>query len=276
MVTAIIQARMNSTRLPGKILKTICGQPLLALLAERVRYCEAVDDIVIATTVNPIDDPVKKLAGKINVKCYRGSEDDVLDRFYRAAEANNAEHVVRITADCPLIDPKVTRKVIDCYLKGDQSGRPYDYVSNTISPTFPDGLDVEILGFPVLKRLHRVAVKAYQREHVTAYVAEHPQEFRVRNVAHDEDLSHLRWTVDRPEDFDLIKEIFESLYPQKRIFYMEDVLELLKRKPFLQNKNVQFKRNEGFIESLDQQGLSALERKQVIDDVLHKGKFNEV
>ena len=276
MVVGIIQARMNSKRLPGKILKKVCGKSLLELLTERLRCCKNMDEIVVATTVDSNDDKVEELAGKIGIKCFRGSENDVLDRFYQAATIYRADHIVRITGDCPLIDPGITNRVIDCYLKGLSGGEPYDYVSNTLRPTFPDGLDVEVFSFKMLKKLHHVSNKAYQREHVCTYMAEHPEEFRVKNVSQDDDLSHLRWTVDNAEDFELIKAIFEGLYRKNTIFSMRDILKFLNKHPSLSEINKGLKRNEGFVRSLNEQGFSEEEKKKIIDNVMNKRKLNEV
>lgn len=276
MITAIIQARMNSTRLPGKILKEVCGKPLLELLVERLGCCDKIDEIVVATTADKSNDRVEAAVKQMEASCFRGSEDDVLDRFYQAAKRSNADHVIRITADCPLIDPNVVTKVIDVYLKSQGTEASYDYVSNTLNPTFPDGLDVEIFSFNMLERLHKVSDRAYQREHVCTYMVEHPDEFKIKNVSHDEDLSSLRWTVDNLEDFELIKEIFEGLYPEKKIFYMEDILGFLERNPRLNELNKDFKRNEGFVSSLNKEGLSDDERNKIIDNVMNRRKLNEV
>lgn len=276
MIAAIIQARMNSTRLPQKVLKEVVGKPLLELLIERLRCCRYLDDIIIATTVGPVDDPIQKMADRLDVKSMRGSDEDVLGRFYEAAKMFNVDHIVRITADCPLIDPVIVDQLIEAYMDFEQGVARYDYLSNTLIPTFPDGLDVEVFSFKVLEKLHHLSTHQYQREHVCTYLVEHPEEFRIKNVVYHENLSELRWTLDNPEDYELINAIYEALYPVKKIFLFEDILKFLEMDPHLKLINKNFKRNEGFIQSLESQGLSAGEKARIIDNVIHKKRIHEV
>lgn len=242
---AILQARVTSSRLPGKVLKPIMGRPMLALQIERVLQAKNIDHLIIATSTDPSDNGLEELCRKINASCYRGSLNDVLDRFYHAAKIWKPKHVVRITGDCPLIDPEVIDNVIAFYLDGD-----YDYASNAVEPTFPDGLDVEIFRFSILKEAWKEAALPSQREHVTPFIHQQPDRYRVGHYKNTEDLSHLRWTVDEPEDFDLINKIYEELYPFKPNFRMVDILNLLQQKPEWLTINKQFERNEGFIKSL--------------------------
>ena len=242
---AILQARVSSSRLPGKVLKPIMGRPMLALQIERVRRTKKIDQLIIATSTDPSDDQIEMLCQQIDIPCYRGSLNDVLDRFYQAAQTWQSQHIVRLTGDCPLIDPEVIDHVIAFYLNGD-----YDYASNTVEPTFPDGLDIEIFRFSILEEAWKEACLPSQREHVTPFIHQQPDRYRIGHHKNKEDLSHLRWTVDEPEDFDLINKIYEELYPVKPNFRMADILNLLQRKPELLTINKQFERNEGFIKSL--------------------------
>jgi len=270
---AIIQGRMGSTRLPGKVMKKIQGKSLLELLIERLKFSRLVDQIVIATTVNQEDDAIYGLAKKLSIDCFRGSEDDVLSRYYEASKKFSFDHIVRITADCPLIDPEVVDRVLRFYLENETR---YDYVSNTLTPTYPDGLDVEIFSFDVLESLHRLSTKRYQREHVCTYLVEHPDQFRMANVSNNTDLSKLRLTVDNPEDFELVRRIYENIYPKKKLFFLEDILALLKENPGLIEINKDIERNVGFIQSLEQEKLNDEEKGEIIDKVLSKKKLDEI
>jgi spore coat polysaccharide biosynthesis protein SpsF len=263
---------MGSTRLPGKVMKKIIGKPLLELLIERLQHCHYLDEIIIATTTNVADEPIKNLAERLSIKYMRGSEEDVLDRYYQAAKGFNIDHIVRITADCPLIDPEVVDRVIISYLNNNLR---YDYVSNTLKPTFPDGLDVEVFSLNVLEKIHKVSDKKYQREHVCGYIIENPDQFIIKNVTNDKDLSKLRWTVDNPEDYELIKIIFENLYQKKKIFFMEDILRFLSQNPDLLLINSNIERNEGFLRSLAKEELNDAEKKKIIEIVIGKKRINE-
>ncbi len=246
-ILAILQARVSSSRLPGKVLKPIIGRPMLALQIERVRQAKKIDRLIIATSTNPSDDDLETLCQVIDVPCFRGSLDDVLDRFYQAAQAVKPEHIVRITGDCPLIDPEVIDDVITFYLAGN-----FNYASNSVEPTFPDGLDIEIFRFSALEEAWNEACRPSQREHVTPFIYQHPDRYRIGHYKNTEDLSHLRWTVDEQEDFDLINKIYEALYPVMPNFRMADILHLLEQRPEWLTINKQFERNEGLIKSLQE------------------------
>lgn len=212
----IVQARMGSTRLPGKVLKKVCGKHLLELQNERIQMVPGIDRIVIATTMAAGDDEIVRLCSKNGIECFRGSENDVLDRYYQAAISLGCkpeDTILRITADCPLIDPQVVASVLKLY---DKAG--VDYASNTDPPTYPDGLDVEVFSFAVLARTWQEAVLPSEREHVTPYIRKHPEFFIRVNLENDIDLSNLRWSVDEPEDFQLLRLIYENLYSRKKIF----------------------------------------------------------
>jgi spore coat polysaccharide biosynthesis protein SpsF len=205
----IIQARMGSERLPGKVLMTVGGRPMLEHQVRRLQQCTKVDAIVLATTVNPSDDPLADLAQRLGVHCYRGSEHDVLIRYIGAARESSADVVVRVTADCPLIEPSIVDEVIDELVVHSHS---CDYASNVLQRSFPRGLDVEALYRDTLERIARMATSRPAREHVTYFLTqERPDLFSVRSVTDVEDNSDLRWTVDTAEDLAVIREIYDAL-----------------------------------------------------------------
>ncbi|HKV38272.1 MAG TPA: glycosyltransferase family protein [Blastocatellia bacterium] len=202
---AIVQARMGSTRLPGKIMLDLGGEPVLTRVVNRASRSCRLDEIVIATTDLPADDQVVELCRSRGWSCFRGSQDDVLDRYYRAALDCKAELIVRITSDCPLIDPSIIDLVIDRW----HASAETDYASNTIQPrTFPRGLDVEAFSFSALERAWQRDANPGWREHVTPYIYRHPEEFGIEVVTNDIDYSAIRWTLDVPEDLDLIRMIY--------------------------------------------------------------------
>ena len=249
MTLAILQARTSSTRLPGKVLKQILGRPMLALQLERNLRSKNIDKLVVATSDRPDDQPIADLCEEIGVECFRGSLNDVLDRYYQAALKSKADHIVRLTGDCPVADPVVIDRVIEFYHSGD-----YDYVSNIFEPTFPHGLDVEVFRFEALKTAWQEATLPAQREHVAPFIWRQPDRFKLANFKHTENLSHHRWTVDEPEDFELITAIYEGLYPTNPEFDMEAIVSFLNDHPDLQNINRGFHRNTGLLESLKADG----------------------
>ena len=215
----IVQARMTSTRLPGKVLKEVLGKPLLEYQIERLQRIKSVDEIVIATTTNDSDQPIVDLCERLSVAYFRGSEEDVLTRYYDVAVAYKADAVVRITADCPVIDPKVCDEVISYYL---ENYNAYDYVR---LEKCPRGLDTEVVSFNVLAECFKEATEQPEREHVTPFIYRgNPERYRIKYMDFPEDLSHHRWTVDTPEDFKLIKNIIEELYPLNSEFNYVDIL----------------------------------------------------
>jgi spore coat polysaccharide biosynthesis protein SpsF len=227
-VATIIQARMGSTRLPGKVLKKVLGKTLLEYQIERVKRAKTIDEIIIATTTKENDDPIAQICQQLSIPYYRGSEEDVLSRYYEAATKFNVDVVVRLTSDCPIIDPNIIDKVVEHYLENKDR---YDYVSNTLTRKYPRGLDTEVMSYEVLKRVHEEAKELVYREHVTAYIYHHPDQFRLCNVSNEKDESKHRWTVDTEEDFILIKNILETLYPINPLFTLEDVIRILQDKP---------------------------------------------
>jgi spore coat polysaccharide biosynthesis protein SpsF len=222
---------MGSTRLPGKVLKDLAGKTMLARVVERLRHTSRIDDVLVATTDRTIDDVIVDECQKLSVQVSRGDQDDVLDRYFKAAEFASADVVVRITSDCPLIDPEITDKTIRQFVD-----ELPDYASNTIVRTYPRGLDTEVISFSALSRAWQKAQKPYEREHVTPYLLEHPSEFRLVSVVGDRDYSAHRWTVDTPEDFLFVQAVYDRL-KSKSMFSWRDVLDLLDREPELLGLN---------------------------------------
>jgi spore coat polysaccharide biosynthesis protein SpsF len=232
-VVCTIQARMTSTRLPGKVLMPAVGRPLLALMIERLQRAERIDGIVIATTEDASSDPIEGLAHDLGVGCFRGSEEDVLSRVLGAARAADADVIVETTGDCPLIDPAVVDRVIEGYQAGG-----VDYCSNILERTYPRGLDVQVFPTAVLAEVDRLTQDPADREHVSLYIYEHPERYRLRSVVSDHpESADLRLTVDLPEDYELIRTIFEELYPADPAFGLDAILELLSARPELADLN---------------------------------------
>lgn len=230
-VVAIMQARMGSTRLPGKVLEGIGGESMLERVITRLRRAHLINEVWIATTDLAVDDAIVSECRKNSACVSRGDENDVLDRYFRAAQLSKAEVVVRITSDCPLIDPEVTDKTIAAFLE-----TLPDYASNVMQRTYPRGLDTEVMSFVALERAWRQAQKPYEREHVTPYIYEHPEEFKLLSVTGEEDYSSHRWTVDTPEDLAFIRAVY-SRFPADTAFSWRDVLVLLQREPELVELN---------------------------------------
>jgi glutamate-1-semialdehyde 2,1-aminomutase/spore coat polysaccharide biosynthesis protein SpsF len=239
---------MGSTRLPNKAMLNLSGKPVLWHVVDRIKHSKLIDDIIIATTTNKQDDIIAKFARAENIKIFRGSESDVLDRYYRAARKYKAEIIVRITADCPLIDPQIIDKGIRFFLKGH-----YDYVCNTFVLTYPEGLDIEVISFKALQKAWQKAKLLSDREHVTTYIWNNREKFITGNVKNNKNLSAMRWTLDEKRDLQFIAEVYRKLYKNNRIFYMIDILKLLKKNPSLKNINMDIKRNEGYLKSLKEE-----------------------
>ena len=235
MRTAItIEARMRSTRLPGKVLLPLLGRPLLERMIERLRRARRADVIVVATTTNPADDPIVALADSIGVASYRGSELDVLARVLEAARSVGADLIVETTADCPLIDPGVVDQLIQTF-----GANQVDYCANVLRPTYPRGLDVQVFPTRVLAEVANLTTDPADREHVSLYIYEHPDRYRLLNVASGlpDDLADLRLTVDTPEDFELVTRVYEALYPGKPDFGLADLATLFAARPDLRAIN---------------------------------------
>lgn len=236
-VVAIVQARMNSTRLPGKVMRPIGDVPMIEHVLRRLAGASEVDEIVLATSADPANAPLIRHVEGLGYACVAGSEDDVLDRFHQTARAHQADIVVRITADCPLTDPEVVDRAIRAF-----RAKPLDYLSNVAPPTYPDGLDVEVFSFAALDRAAREAVSSSDHEHVTPYLR--GPGFRQACMSHDEDFSHLRWTVDEQADLDVVRRIYDHFAPD-RDFGWQKVLDLWRREPAIFRSNSGITRNEG-------------------------------
>lgn len=231
----IVQARMTSTRLPGKVLMDLVGRPMLVQQLRRLKRCRLMDELVVATTVNAADDPIVQVARAEGVRRYRGSEQDVLSRYVEAAREAQAEVVVRVTADCPLIDPDVIDRVIQALLDGPGT---CDYTSNVIERTYPRGLDTEAMFRDTLERLDRLARSPSAREHVTIFLLqEHPELFLTHSVRDAEDNADLRWTVDAEEDLAMVRRLYEELTIGERAVSYREVLAHVRAHPALAAMN---------------------------------------
>lgn len=245
-IVIIVQARMGSTRLPGKMMMNLAGKPVIEHVFNRVVFSTLANEIWLATTTDKNDDVLAQWAQNNNIKFYRGSEHDVLDRYYQAALQAKADVVVRVTGDCPLIDPVIMDKVIEEYINGD-----YDYVSNIHPPTYPDGLDTEVFSFQTLKKAWQEAKLKSEREHVTPYIWNNFKFFKLKNVTADVDYSNYRWTLDTQADFDLIENIIiecERVRNQGGIF---EIIEVLEKHPNWLKINSTHIRNEGYLKSVN-------------------------
>ena len=225
-VVCLVQARVGSTRLPGKILKEICGKTILYHEIDRLKKCKEIDEIVIATTDKEDDDKIVNEAKKLSVKYFRGSENDVLSRFYYSAKENNADIIVRVTSDCPCIDFEILDKML-IYFKEKYKEKQVDYLSNTIKRTYPRGYDIEIFTFSALEKSYINAKKEYEREHVTPYIYDKTNNFLKLSFENKDDYSEYRVTLDTIEDFIVIKNIFENLYYKNPYFKLNDVVQYL-------------------------------------------------
>ncbi len=243
-ITLMIQARVGSNRLPGKVLKTIEGKPMIWHVINRVKKIPNIQQIVLITTEKKEDEKLEEIAKTHEILFFRGDENDVLNRHYQCAITFKAEHIIRITGDCPLIDPTIIQSILEFYLEND-----YDYVSNTIKPTFPDGLDVEIFSLKALKKAVKNAKLSSEREHVSPYFIKNPKKFKLHNIKNKKDLSHMRWTIDQKQDLKFVRKIYAKVRPRK-IFSMQDVLKIILEEPELQKINEGIKRNEGYAKSI--------------------------
>lgn len=230
-VVAVVQARMGSTRLPGKVLLDIAGRPMLARVVERARRATRIDETVVATSADPPDDPVAAFCASSDIACVRGHPTDVLDRYHETARATSADVIVRLTADCPLLDPEVVDLTVSAFL---EARPPVDLVVNRLpwDRTFPIGLDTEVFSREALDRTWREADQPSQREHVVPYMYEVPGRFRMLHVCADGDYGDRRWTVDTPEDLEFVRAVYAA-FNGREDFRWREVLELLDRRPEL-------------------------------------------
>jgi spore coat polysaccharide biosynthesis protein SpsF len=229
-VVAIVEARFSSTRLPGKVLMPILGEPMLVRLVERLRLARTIDEIVVATTVNPADDAVVATIERMGVHTFRGSEDDVLDRVVKAARFMDADIIVEITGDCPLVDPGLIDKVVGDFFVGGA-----DFVSNILPHTTPRGTDVRVFRTDDLARINEQSADPADHEHVSLHFWEHLDQYQCRNVEMDlpEVVAELRWTVDTPEDLEFVRAVYTGLYEKNPAFSLVDILDHLNANPDL-------------------------------------------
>ena len=246
-IVAIIQARMSSTRLSGKVLMPLVGKPVLWHVVNRIRACKTIAEVVVATSTDVTDDVIETWCRGADVSSYRGDLNDVLDRYYQAGLIHAADIVVRITADCPVVDPTIVDEVVRGYLAGG-----YDFYG--LSGEFPDGLDCTVFAFNALARAWREAALPSEREHVGPYIEKHPEMFKSGGFTKFTGLSHHRWTLDEPRDYEFLQVVFSRLHRPDQIFLASDVLALLDNEPELININSSIVRNEGYLKSLIEDG----------------------
>lgn len=236
-VVTLIQARMSSSRLPQKVMLSLCGKPLLYRIYERVKRATNSGEVIIITSRSRTDDRIASMCAKFDIPFYRGHLNDLLDRHYKAAKKYKADAVVKIPSDCPLIDTHVIDKVIGYYL---ENSNKYDYVSNLHPASYPDGNDVEIMGFNTIETAWKEADRDFEREHTTPFIWENPHRFRIGNVEWENGADYSsthRWTIDYEEDYVFIRSVFEELYDKKPWFGIHDILDLLRDKPYLKDIN---------------------------------------
>ena len=240
MIIAILQTRMGSSRFPNKVLRKIKGKTLLELYTNRVKKSQLVNKIVIATTKKSEDDIIKKIATKLGLECFRGSENDLLDRYYQCAKKYHADVVVRLTPDDPFVDYQVVDRAIQIYMDNQ-----VDFVTNHFDPTYPEGLDIEVYSINALEKSWQEAKLLSEREHVFPYIQNNQNQFKIINFKQEQDYSHLRWTIDYECDYEMTKVIYDYLYDKKPIFLQEDILQILDKHPEISEMNSHIKRKEG-------------------------------
>jgi spore coat polysaccharide biosynthesis protein SpsF len=259
-ILIVVQARMASSRLPGKVMLPILGKSLLTRMAERLQMVQHAIEIVIATSVNPEDDIIEQEAINIGVPFFRGSSENLLERHYLAARRHNADIVLKIPSDCPLIDPHIIDQVIDFFF---ENPGKYDYVSNLHPATWPDGNDVEVMTMHCLEKTWRLATRQLEFEHTTPYIWENPDQFSIGNVSWDSgkdySMSH-RFTIDYLEDYEFIKRVYEELYPSNSNFSCQDIIDLLIRKPEIYHINAEYAGVNWYGDHLDE--LSTISSSQ--------------
>jgi len=250
-IATVIQARMSSTRLPGKVMLPILGRPLLIRMIERVQVAKLIGQLVVATSTNTDDNEIEKLCIENGITCYRGHLTDLLDRHYQVGKLFSADAIVKIPSDCPFIDPRVIDKVLEYYINSDE----FDYVSNLHPASYPDGNDVEIFSFEAIECAWKDATKDFEREHTTPFIWENQDYFSIGNVVwetgFDYSTSH-RWTIDFPEDYEFIRKVYEELYPTNPAFSLDDILNLLKQKPHIAEINQQYLGKYWYEEHMDE------------------------
>lgn len=236
-IVTVIQARMSSTRLPGKVMKSVINRPLLSLMLERVQRARLAGTIVVATTQNRDDDIIAELCRNDNINCFRGHSTDLLERHFKAALMYDADVILKIPSDCPLIDPDIIDRIIELFIKNQNR---YDYLSNLHPATYPDGNDVEVFSFRTLYRAYKEADKDFEREHTTPYMWNADKKFKTGNVEWETGLNYSlshRFVLDYTEDLEFIRRIYEELYSSNPCFGLDDILRLLDNKPGLKTIN---------------------------------------
>jgi len=244
----IIQARLGSTRLPGKVMLPLAGQPVLWHVVNRCRYSTYIKEgaeIVVATTDQDSDQKIRQFCESEKILFFQGSEHDVLARYFHCAGQFKFRTVVRVTADCPVIDPEIMDQTIALHLQGEA-----DYTTNRLVPTFPDGLDVDVLSGECLRKVYEKAAKKSEREHVVPYIWDHSVEFRIREYRSPRDLSAYRWVLDEAADYEFMQKLYGRLYQHGRVFAMEEILACLEKNQDWQNGNAHITRNEGYLKSI--------------------------
>jgi len=239
---------MGASRLPNKVLMPLAGKPVLEHVVRRCQHAQLVERVIVATTVDSKDIPIVNFVSGLNISVFCGAVNDVLDRYYQAARLFGIRHIVRITADCPIIDPDIIDRVI-----GEYFDTGADYATNTLKETYPDGEDVEVFSFDILSRAWNDAKIPSEREHVTPYIRKNDV-FKKTNLVSKVDLSQHRWTLDEPRDYDKLSAIFDALYKEDIFFHMKDVLNFLSDHPEVDRINSDINRNEGYTKSLINDG----------------------
>ena len=224
----IIQARMGSTRLPGKVMTNILGKPMLWHIHNRLSKCELLDEVVISTTDNKSDKPIHNFAESYNISYYAGSEDDILDRLYHTGKKFGSKDFVKINGDCPLVDISVVSDAISKYLSTSPSP---DLIVNSLTSTYPEGLQIGVFNFNTLSKLWRKIKDPFWREFIYMYLVEHKNQYSVINIENDKDLSDMRWVVDYPEDLEFVRQIYLNLYEKNNLFGISEILYLLQKNP---------------------------------------------
>ena len=239
MIAAIVQIRMGSTRLPKKAFLDLCGHPLIYHVVSRLQQCKNLDRIIVATTDNKIDDEIEEWCDRNNIVCFRGDEEDVLKRYYDCATAFGIDLIVRITGDDPFKDYNLIDEAVECAVVN-----KLDFVCNNSPVTYPEGLDVEVITYNVLKQIHENANSPEHREHVTLYIHENKSDFTIQNLADSIDRSSYRWTIDFPKDYQFVKVIYEELFKEGELFQSQEIYNLLRIRPELQLINSNLKKSK--------------------------------
>lgn len=245
-IIGILQARVSSSRLPKKILLPVLGKPLLQLQIERIKRSQKIDELILATSTDPSDNELEPLCSSLGMPIYRGSLENVLDRFYQTAKKYKADQIVRLTGDCPLADPELIDELIEFHLQG-----KFDFSSNAREPTYPDGLDAAIFSFSSLEAAWKNAKTPAELEHVTLYFNRNLDKFKIGSMKGTVDHSAERWTVDEQRDYEFVKKVYEALYPNNAQFTTKEILNYLNANPSVRALNQNIQRNEGLKKSLD-------------------------